>query len=457
MCRAALCNGLSAATNCSEWCFTLPAMSSLSGRVLELRFRAFAERQRASLLLIPLLMLLGTVLIYVFTSWLDNRYDTGSWPLVLRLSSGAAVSLLGTIAGATITTAGVVFSLLVVSLQLASGQFSPRVLRGFYRDRFGQAVIGLLTASFTYCVVALSRVDSDDKHAPALTIEVAMALGLSSIIAIVAYLDRISRRQYVGSIAQRIGEETLELVQTLTHEPASEPSPPEFTGLPAIVAAPRDGWVQQLSHDIVIDSVPSGSVVRLETRVGAYVVKGAPLATIWPAPDRINAVSDAVDDAVIIGDIRTMQQDIDFGLRQLTDIALRALSPAVNDPTTAIEVMMRIGSIMRRLMTAQLPPQVRAFPGDKVLLTPWELDHDEYVAHAFDQLRQAAAPQTAVALALVRTLRMLIEVCESDFPNRVPALERQVELTIAGCENAGLLAADAQTIRAAAYRPQLAR
>ena len=132
-------------------------------------------------------------------------------------------------------------------------------------------------------------------------------------------------------------------------------------------------------------------MIRLETRVGAYLVRGTPVASIWPPPADPAPAAALIRAAVILGPARTMQQDIDFGLRQLNDIALRALSPAVNDPTTAIEVILRIGSIVRPLILTELPAQSVRDEAGRVLLTPFDLDHTEYIAHAFDQLRVYAA------------------------------------------------------------------
>src|SRR6201999_3111696 len=141
---------------------------------------------------------------------------------------------------------------------------------------------------------------------------------------------------------------------------------------------------QQVGHRAVLAAVPPGSTIRLETRVGSYLVRDEPLARIWPAPDAETGrrAAQLIGEAVIIGATRTMQQDIDFALRQLNDIGLRALSPAVNDPTTAIEVILRVSSIMRPLVQAELPAQAHRDDDGRTLLTPWDLDHAEYVRHA---------------------------------------------------------------------------
>lgn len=426
-----------------------------------LRVRAVANRLHESLLFLPALMLVAAVVIDVVLGRIDEAHAHHPIPWTFNFTPGTASALLGIVAGATITTAGVVFSLLVVSLQLASGQFSPRVLRGFWRDRLGQVLVGLLLSTFVFCVLVLTRLDPNAKRAPALTVTFAMLLTLASVVCIIAYLNRISREQYVGSIVARIAGEALALVSELPYgrhigmqfgdaTPAEAPDA-EGLGEGLVIRAGTDGWVQQISRRAVIASAPAGSVIRLETRVGAYLVRGTPLASIWPPPAQPASTSRLIREAVIVGPARTMQQDIDFGLRQLNDIALRALSPAVNDPTTAIEVVLRLGSILRPLMQTDLPAQAHRDAAKRVLLTPYDLDHAEYVGHAFDQVRIFAANHPQVLVAIARTLRMLRAACvlTGDRDQAIVAIDRQVELTLAGCA-AEMLPHDRAKVEAAA-------
>jgi uncharacterized membrane protein len=431
--------------------------------LLLLHVRSLANRIGESLLIIPGVMVLGAVLLEFLVTRLDRVLEPRALPGFLRLSREATVQLLSTIAGATITTVGVVFSLLVVSMQLASGQFSPRVLHTFFRERLGKVVVGLLTAVFTYCVLALRELPEDLGTTPAavphLTVDVAVLLTLASVASLVLYLHRISRRQYVGSIIAAITEETLEQVEELCRAKRAVPprQPPDVSGLgpPLVVNAKNSGWVQQVSTTGLLSAVPPGSVLRLETRVGAFLARGIPLATLWPRPPQGEMVGRALQAAVVVGDRRTTRQDVDFGLRQLSDIALRSLSPAVNDPTTAIEVVVRMATILRPLLLTELPPQVSVADNGSVLLRPWDLDPAEYVRHAFEQLRVYAAPHPQVAIALVRSLRMLWEAVEGEgCPDTQRELERQLDLTLQGCERAGPLPADLEAVREAATHAQ---
>lgn len=440
---------------------------SVAPDLRRLRVRALRDWSQESLLFVPAIMLGTTVALALVLAEVDAQ-ATRDLRLPFAFPPGVATTLLSTIAGATITTAGVVFSLLVISLQLASGQFSPRVLRSYWRDRFSKILVGLLLSTFAFCVIALARISPEEERAPTLTMLAALLLTLTSVVAIVVYLDRISRQQYVGRILHRVVDETLTLIDALPYgsrigprigEPVPAPDPARL-GTPLVVRAPADGWVQQVSYHAIVNAVPPGSVVRMDTRVGAYLVRDTPLATIWPAPPQPEhgVIGRLVAEATLVGPARSMQQDIDFGLRQLNDIALKALSPAINDATTATEVIVRLGSVMRPLLLADLPAQSVRDPGGRILLTPWDLDHVEYVHHAFDQLRVYTAPHPQVQLALVRTLRMLNDAC-AGVPNReavVAALDDQLTLVVETCAKSGLLPSDRARIEAeaAATNPQ---
>ncbi len=238
-----------------------------------LRLRALADKLRESLLFLPALMLIASVVVAVVLGNIDQAHQSSPLPWTFSFAPGTASTLLGIVAGAVITTAGVVFSLLVVSLQLASGQFSPRVLRGFWRDRFGQVLIGLLLSTFAFCVLVLARVNPAARRAPALSVMFALLLTVASVVFIVVYLDRISRQQYVGRIVAGIAEETLCLVRELPYGPhvgmlVGEHAPvlaadTDALGDRLIIRAPKDGWVQQISRRAVIAGAPAGSVVRL--------------------------------------------------------------------------------------------------------------------------------------------------------------------------------------------------
>jgi uncharacterized membrane protein len=405
---------------------------------LRLRASAARYRFRESLFLLPATIVLLGAVTAEGAALLDRtltgtRSDTAV-PGTLTMDSNAATWLLSTVAGATITTAGVVFSLTVVSLQLASSQFSPRVMRSFIRDRLSQVVIGVLVATFVHCVLTLRHVSGDPTApAPPVGLTVTVALALGTVLLIVAHLDHLARRLQVGEVVRAIAKEGRDVVDGMAHQPdpgvSTSPAPDLRPQSGLVITAPRDGWVTQALSGDLMRYVPPGTVVRLETRTGAYVHAGEPLVVLWPAPARTERAIAAMVHAIGVDDTRTMQQDVDFAIRQLVDIGLRALSPAINDPTTAVEVVLRIGGLLRTLLLRDLPAETAAYPDGRVLLRPWDLSHEEYVDHAFDQLRQAGVTQPQVMATMIRVLRMLLaHVEDSGRPQHVPHLRRHLDV-----------------------------
>jgi uncharacterized membrane protein len=400
---------------------------------LPMRVAAAAYRFRESLFALPALIVVAGIALAEAAGAVDRALGERVLPGTLTMSSSTATWLLSTVAGAMITTAGVVFSLTVVSLQLASSQFSPRVMRSFIRDRLSQVVIGLLIATFVYCVLILRHVDGDGTGpAPRVSLTAAVLLTVVTVLLIVAHLDHLAHGLQVGEVVRRISEEGEEVLRAAreaadTEEPAAVRTPPPGSR-PLTVAAPRNGWITQVPSDRMLATVPPATTVRLETRAGAYIHEGEPLAVVWPVPADADVVRRRLAASVLIADTRTMQYDVDFALRQLVDIGLRALSAAINDPTTAVEVTLRIGSLLRRLLVTEPPAEAIAGDGGRLLLRPWELSPEEYVAHGFDQLRQAAPAQPQVAAALLRVLRMLTaHVQQAGRADHVPALRRQID------------------------------
>ncbi|MBX9244970.1 DUF2254 domain-containing protein [Actinotalea ferrariae] len=380
----------------------------------ELRAAAIAYRFRESLFLLPATIVAAGAVVAVLAAEADRRLGPEAPAWLPRSDAGTATWVLATIAGAMITTAGVVFSLTVVSLQLASSQLSPRVMRSFIRDRISQVVIGALVATFVHCMLTLRRLPGEaTAPGPPLGVTIAVTMSLATVLLIVAHLDHLARRLQVGEIVRGILDEGLRTIDRVDRVARREQrlaadAVPEQPADAAVVPSPRDGWVtSSLSHRMM-RLVPPGTVVRLETRTGAYIHAGEPLVTLWPADPRAHRRLERVAAGIGIADARTMQEDVDFAIRQLVDIGLRALSPAVNDPTTAVEAILRLGGLMRRLLTAELPAEVAGDAEGRVVVRPWDLTPDEYVDHAFEQLRHSGADQPLVMAALVRVLRMLL-------------------------------------------------
>lgn len=429
-----------------------------------LRVRAFLERVRGSLFYIPALY----VVVAVGLAWGVVRLETAAADVVRALplvttTVESARSVLTTIAAATITVAGIVFSVTVVSVQLASSQFSPRVLRGFLRDRFQQGVIGVVVGTFSYCLFVLvgtrlSEPGAELSPAPSLAVTIAIVLALAAIVAIIAFIDHSARSMQAGEIIRRVTAETHELIDRMCTPVGEAPPGSGGTAVPSgpglLVRADAEGWVQQLDPGGLLEAAPPGATLRLDVRVGSFVAVGMPLCTVW-APDldddRAEEVADAVRGSVAVGGARTMQQDIAFGVRQLVDIAVRALSPGINDPTTAYEAIVHLGALLAHVAHRDLPPRVRTDDEGRTLVAAADLDHADLVERAFAQVRVAAASHPSVSIAILRVIGDLEALLRHrGLDDRIPPLREQAALVVAGAVDAIDLAHDRDRVRAVA-------
>ncbi|HSM01662.1 MAG TPA: DUF2254 domain-containing protein [Acidimicrobiia bacterium] len=426
------------------------------------RLKQLRDRISDSLFYIPLFGILLAIMLAVVTSWIDTTFRDAidDVPLLIRTTVDSARAILTTSAAATITVAGIVISITVVAVQLASSQFSPRVVPTVFGTRFQQTVIGIVVGSFTYTLLVLSRIRIDPEPLTigayrSFSVTLALALALVSVLAIVAFIDRSIQVMQVGEIIRRTTDATLARVESYMPERgeptelASEPSPmPE--GESVTIASPSDGWVLEIQTERLLATLPDRAVARLDTTVGGFVAVGSPMLTVWPPTDSGDVPSDRLGGFFSIGERRRARTDATFGIRQLADVALRALSPGINDPTTANEVILNLMAILREVLARDLPPRVIHTESGGKLFLPQSWTRGDWVRHAFAEIRIASASQPAVARTLIEALGALRDHLESEeLPDRVEPLRREARLVIEGLENgAGLLAADIEPIRA---------
>lgn len=256
-------------------------MSNRSVPLLRLQVAAAVYRFRESLFLLPAIVVLVGIALAEAAAALDEVAGTRiPVPLTLDVSRSATTSMLSTIAGPMITTAGVVFSLTVVSLQLASSQFSPRVMRSFVRDRLSQLVIGLLVATFVYCVLTLRHIHGEDTApAPRIAMTLAVVLTAVTVVLTIAHLDHLARGLQVGQVARGIAEEGEQVIDVMLETSRNERAAPAAVEAHLAdgfaVPAPRNGWLTQAGGDRMLAAVPPHTTVRLDTRVGPTSTRGS--------------------------------------------------------------------------------------------------------------------------------------------------------------------------------------
>jgi uncharacterized membrane protein len=376
--------------------------------------RQVLDRLRHRLLFIPVLFVVLAVVLSRLTLGIDERIGTEDIPRTLETTVENARSILTAIAGGLITAVTLLLSMMLVAVQLASTQFSPRTLRNWIGDRSQQVAIGIVLGATVYSLLVLRQTRTVADGAPltpSVSVLVAMVFGIGSLVVVVHSVDQLTNRLRVGSVAAEILDETVGIIESRNEVlPVDDPRlagaeddrdvPPD-EAYP--ITATRSGWVQQIEAGEAIDRVPNGSTIYFPLAVGSFVFPDAPIAWVWPSPDNVSDCDEAIHRSVAVGDTRTMQQDIGFGITQMVDIALRALSPGVNDPNTASDLISHLGVVLLKLWERPVAPTTIESNGRTVIRR--DLDHGDYLRAAFDPIRFYGASDPSVASTAIATLQ----------------------------------------------------
>ncbi len=427
---------------------------------MTLRTSAFVERLRASLFFIPMLAVVAAMVLAFVAIGFDARIDQNGSDLPLGFTSTveSARALLGTVAGATITFAAIAFSVSLLIIQQASSQYSPRVVHTLFRDPFNKRVMGLVVGTFTYCLLILRSVRSSlesggDPVIPNLSVAIGVTLGIVTILAIVAFIDHSAHSMDISTILQDVEDEAIAQIRREWQKPDPSTSPPSLPQRPSdpahVVRFDRSGWVQQIDLDKAIGCIPAGQTMWVETYPGRYAIEGTPIGDLSSVPDDADAFERAVLASIRTGDTRTMQQDVSFGLRQLADVALKALSPGINDPTTAQDAIFHSTAVLAELLRREPPSLVRSNDDSGRVVLVHQPTHDDLIRLAFAEVRQSAAAMPAVCIYLLESLELLTETINDSGTEQAESLRHQAELVVAGCAAADNLPADVRDVEQA--------
>jgi uncharacterized membrane protein len=383
---------------------------------LPVLLKAASYAFRGGFLIRPFLIVLALATAGTVLSGLEEQYPgiRAFIPQTLFPSQSdpqVAQAILTSIATSTMTVVSIVFAILLMTLTLASTQFSPRILVSFVRDHVTQWTLGVFLGTFSYCIAALPAARSlPTPFAPVVTVTGAMALAPVCVGWLIYFIHHISNAISVNHILDRIARETEEVIDELMPYPW-RPAHWDLAygvSLDALVTpipSPRSGYIRFVDIRRLTELAKSlGVCLRLERRIGQFVPEGGVLITASRG-ERISAERAAEFLAAIdIGPTRTMQQDVEFGIVQIVDIALRAISPAVNDPTTAISGVDQLSAILIR-WTGRAPPQTYHYDPPHVLrvVAPWA-DFEALLDLAFEQIRHYSVTDAAVSLRLMRAL-----------------------------------------------------
>lgn len=403
--------------------------------------RSLYERLRDSLFALPA----GIILLLGVGSWLARWVDgllPGQTPWLLPTTVDSTRAILSTVATATITVAGIVFSTTAVVVQLATSQLSPRVTQGFLRDRYQQITIGFSVGTFVYSLLVLSDVHGTEeipfsRHDFSATL--AVALGVVSMIFIVFFIDRTMRNMRIDTIIRRLADSVEEAIRSLPERDTSNEAEGPLPGVDegSTVAVNKTGWVAKINFDRILRAIPHETLVRLDLRVGDFITRREVGARTWPAVDEKAEAEIAA--AVTVTRTRSVSNDPAYGIRQLVDIGLRALSPSLNDPTTGSDLIRHLGGPIQALLLRDLPGRVIGGEGGRRIYMPRVLTHSDYVHNAFREIRLNAHNQPYVLHALIETLASLRGVVgTAGHSGRTAALDLEVDETLKMIEESDL-------------------
>ena len=431
-------------------------------RVQHLHARATVERLRGSLWFLPTVAVAVAIAIAQTAIKIPNESMVGA---LFTADVDGARSMLVSVAGSVITVTGLVFSLMVVSLQLASQQFSPRLLRTFMRDLGTQVVLAVFLATFAYTLAVLRVIQGGpNEHVPQVAVAGGFALALASVAALVYFIHHATQEIRVDTMMRDVESETRTTIERVYPRPLSDGPLSEDLAPPAgatPIAASRSGFIQDVTLDGLSEVARTHDLLLCVHRpVGDYVVAGAPLVWAWPraggtaATAAADAIADQVPAAVQIGHERTQQGDVAFGLRQLVDVAVKALSPAINDPTTSIHAIGRLTALLWTLAGRRLEPMLGRDRDGVVRATVPSRSFAEYLDLACGQIRRYGASEPAVTAALLDLLAVVAGAANSS--DEREALQREADLVTEAARSATIQAADLQAVEAAAQTFALA-
>jgi uncharacterized membrane protein len=385
---------------------------------------------KASLWFVPVLCVLAGALLSFVTLALDRYFDYEALPTHLVGGPDAAVVILTTIAASMVSLAALVLTITMVVVQLAMGQFSPRIVQRILRDKPSQLAIGLFVATFVHAILAAREVINNGDgtgQVPGIAMVTAFLLVLASIAVLVIYVHHIGQALRVSALIELVGKETRKLLERVYPDqgPALEAGP----AAQHVVSARKSGVITKIAVEDLVDAAKRGNcVLELVPSLGEFIPSGAPLFRVLGTTATVD--EDRLHEALLSGLEPTLDEDVAYGVRLLVDIAERSLADSpFQDPTTAVQAIDRLHDILRQLARRPFPDGRHRDESGELRLVVRTMSWDGYVHLAFDEIRLAGAGSPQVSRRLKAALTDLRSVA---LPDRVAVLDDQLDLLAIG-------------------------
>ena len=369
---------------------------------------------------VPGVVILGHLALATALIYLDVTVDIHGvrrWPLLFGAGAAGARGLLTAVAGSMVTVAGVVFSITLVALSMTSSQYTSRVLRNFRGDRVNQTVLGVFVGIFAYCLVVLRTIRGGDEGAfvPSMAVIGALVLALVGIAVLIYFIHHISVSIQASSIIVRASRETMAAVDRLfpseLGDPEEEDDALETEAMAArswrAIPASSSGYIQSVATEALLALARDcDAVVRMDRAIGEFVVEGEVLASISSNRHDPEDLTRRLNALYVIGEQRSVHQDAGFGIRQIVDIALKALSPGINDATTAVMCIDYLSAILVRVATRRIATPYRT-DGTTLRVIARGPRFETMLDEAFTQIRQNGEGNPAVIERLLLAVEII--------------------------------------------------
>jgi uncharacterized membrane protein len=402
------------------------------------------QNLRSSYWVIPSLLSVGAILLAVGMVSVDEIILTKGFALpdgVYKGGPEGARTLLSTVAGSMINVTGITFSITIVALTLASSQFGSRLLRNFMRDTGNQVVLGVFLATFVYCLIVLWTVrggTGETVFVPHLSITVGFALTLGSLGVLIYFIHHTAQSIQAENVIAAVGRDLDEAIDYFYPEKVDagfeeeiEESrhilPPYFESEACSVLSQAAGYLLAIELDSLVRQAQEHDlVIKLCRSPGHYVMVGTLLAKVWPAHAYKDDSGPDIKHCFLLGKQRSGEQDVEFAAHQLVEIALRALSPGMNDTFTALHCIDRLGDSLARLAKRRFPSRFVYDEDRELRVVTVRNSFEEILNTSFDQIRQNGRKNAAVT---IRLLEMIREIgLQTERPAHRKALLRQAEM-----------------------------
>lgn len=386
---------------------------------------------------IPTALILVTSSLAYYLVHLDQLFSDSDNKLLARLNDlepNAALSLMQVVATSVITITSIAFSMTLVVLTMASQQFGPRLIGNFIEDKRTQCVLGVFTATFVYCILTMRAIKTDPASGfmPGMTVSLGLFLAVFSVFTLIYFIHHVALSIQADNLIKHVSRSMGEDLEKITddyhkhHNQGAKLVDKQSFANSKDMLCPKGGYIQGINYAGLADFAKRyKGVIELKVRAGHHLLKGIPIAQMF-SNSQLDQKSTDIEHLLVIGSERTTLQDPEFRINQLVEIALRALSPSINDPQTAIRCIDSLAEQLSKFAHKDISNTVVVDDDGVLRVITCLPTFDGLIACSFDQIRQAANPHVSVSARLLEVLHQLLLLSKSQGANQ-QTLMKQVE------------------------------